>query len=663
MSAKETSRGDKHGDAGDSKETAKVRPVATRPAGDRPEKTPTCAVEASPPAPSPGEPRSAGPRSEAPAGAALQAKIPAGEPPKPQPPRPSQPQTPQRSAPPTGTAFATRHPLPSIDAAKPTDSSPAESAAAKIGQPRKADPANGRTGLVADKDAVRNDADTPPRADGSPQPAAPEAAEPASATATAMSDTPSPATTARAAAPVGKPPRAIVEPTPTEAETAPIITKAITLDRTPTAPSPGLEDMAAPAMGIPVAPQRPLSRPAPVRRLPPGPAQVDHHRLAPEGDVNAVLYADHRDPFAFLGMHALGPDGPLVVRAFLPNAGAVTVLDVATGQPVTELERIRHEGFFAGGISGGAWFAYRLRITTEGGTVDIEDPYRFPPLLTEADVQLLAEGSHLKSYERLGAHLISMQGVAGVAFTVWAPHAGRVAVIGDFNDWDGRRHGMRLRHECGVWEIFLPGMEAGRLYKFEIKSPSGVRLTEKLDPYAFQAEKRPGSASIVCDLGRYSWGDAAWMDERRSFEPRQKPIAIYELHLGSWRRRPEEGHRCLSYQEHADELVGYVGDLGFTHIELMPVSEFDSDASVGYRPLALYAPTSRWGTPGQFRLLVDRCHQAGIGVIADWVPNQFSADTHGLANFDGTHLYEHPDPRRRRHPGSDTLTYDYGRRE
>ena len=330
---------------------------------------------------------------------------------------------------------------------------------------------------------------------------------------------------------------------------------------------------------------------------------------------------------------------------------------------MTELERIRDEGFFAGGISGGEWFAYRLRITTEGGTVDIEDPYRFPPVLAEADVHLLAEGSHLKSYERLGAHLVSMQGVAGVAFTVWAPHAGRVAVIGDFNDWDGRRHGMRLRHECGVWEIFLPGMEAGRLYKFEIKSPSGVKLTEKSDPYAFQVEKRPGSASIVCDLGRYSWGDAAWMDERRSFEPRQKPIAIYELHLGSWRRRPEEGHRCLSYQEHADELVGYVSDLGFTHIELMPVSEFDSDASVGYRPLALYAPTSRWGTPEQFRTLVDRCHQAGIGVIADWVPNQFSADPHGLANFDGTHLYEHPDPRQRRHPGSDTLTYDYGRRE
>ena len=189
-------------------------------------------------------------------------------------------------------------------------------------------------------------------------------------------------------------------------------------------------------------------------------------------------------------------------------------------------------------------------------------------------------------------------------------------------------------------------------------------MTDKSDPYAFQAEKRPGSASIVCDLGRYSLGRCRLDGQAAELRRRaSKPIAIYELHLGSWRRKPEEGHRWLSYQEHADELVGYVDDMGFTHIELMPVSEFDCDASVGYQPLALYAPTSRWGTPEQFRLLVDRCHQAGIGVIADWVPNHFSDDPHGLANFDGTHLYEHPDPRQRRHPGSDTLTYDYGRRE
>ena len=286
---------------------------------------------------------------------------------------------------------------------------------------------------------------------------------------------------------------------------------------------------------------------------------MDHHRLAPEGDVNAVLYADHRDPFAFLGMHALGPDGPLVVRAFLPNAGTVTVLDAATGEPVTELERIRDEGFFAGGISGGEWFAYRLRITTEGGTFDIEDPYRFPPVLAEADVQLLAEGSHPKSYEKLGAHLVSMQGVAGVAFTVWAPHAGRVAVIGDFNDWDGRRHGMRLRHECGVWEIFLPGVEAGRLYKFEIKSAERSQVDRQDGslriPGRESARDPPRSSAIsTATAGATPPG---WTSGGASSRV-SKPIAIYELHLGSWRRRPEEGHRCLTYQEHADELVGYV---------------------------------------------------------------------------------------------------------
>ena len=455
----------------------------------------------------------------------------------------------------------------------------------------------------------------------------------------------------------------VVEPTPKEAKAAPIVARAGLPDQSPAASFAGLADAAAPTMSLPASPRHPVSPTAPAKRLPPGPAYVDRHRLAPDGDVTAVLYADHRDPFAFLGMHALGADGPLVVRAFLPNAGSVTVVDAATGEPVSELERIRDEGFFAGGISGSEWFAYRLRITTESGTFDIEDPYRFPPVLAEADVRLLAAGGHPKSYEKLGAHLVSMQGVAGVAFAVWAPHAGRVAVIGDFNGWDGRRHGMRLRHECGVWEMFLPGVEAGGLYRFEIKSADGTKLVDKTDPYAFRVEKLPGSASIVCDLDRARWGDAAWMDERKSFEPRGNPIAIYELHLGSWRRRPEEGHRCLTYKELAEDLVGYVKDLGFTHIELMPVGEFDTNDAVGYRPFALYAPTSRWGTPEQFRLLVDRCHQAGIGVIADWVPNHFADDPHGLTTFDGTHLYEHPDPRQRRHPRSNTLAYDYGRRE
>jgi 1,4-alpha-glucan branching enzyme len=458
-----------------------------------------------------------------------------------------------------------------------------------------------------------------------------------------------------AAPPVDAAPASPIEPASTATNQAPGFEPS-THKTPPAAPFAGLADAGQGAIMQPFSPAPPVKRR-------PGPAPVDRHRLAPESEVNAVLCADHRDSFGFVGMHAIGSEGLLVVRAFLPTAGSVIVLDAATGEPVTTLERIRAEGFFAGGISATERFDYRLRVTTDVGTCDIDDPYRFPPVLSATDVQLLAEGSHLNSYEKLGAHLTSMQGVAGVAFTVWAPHAGRVAVIGDFNDWDGRRHGMRLRHECGVWEIFLPGIEAGSLYKFEIKSSSGIRLIDKSDPCAFRIEHPPGSAAIICDLDRPAWRDGEWMERRRSFDARRSPVAIYEAHLGSWRRKPEEGHRWLTYQEHADELVGYVADMGFTHLQLMPVSEFEDDASLGYLPSALYAPTSRWGTPEQFQLLVDRCHQAGIGVIVDWVPNQFTDGPRGLGTFDGTHLYEHSDPRQRRNPGSNALTYDYGRRE
>ena len=436
------------------------------------------------------------------------------------------------------------------------------------------------------------------------------------------------------------------------------------------APAPKPIEPEAPVRAAPAAPAKSAAKPA-AEPAPPAPApkpaepvHVPRDKLAPDGDVHAVLSADHRDPFAFLGMHPAWFDGPMVVRALLPWARGVKVLDAATGDVVGTLERIRDEGFFAGAIQGRTtWFAYRLRAAIEGGEVDLDDPYRFPPILDDADVHLLAEGSHPRSYDKLGAHPTTMLGIPGVAFTVWAPHAGRVAVIGDFNDWDGRRHGMRLRHDCGVWEIFLPGLQAGRLYKFEIKSPGGALLADKSDPVAFQMERAPGTASIVCDLGRYRWEDAAWMEQRAAFLAREQPVSIYELHLGSWRRKPEEGHRCLTYQEHAEELVGYIRYMGFTHVQLMPVGEFASEESVGYQPYAPYAPTSRWGTPDEFRVLIDRCHQAGIGVLADWVPSHFSADRHGLGLFDGTHLYEHPDPRHQRHTGSDSYAFDHGRRE
>jgi 1,4-alpha-glucan branching enzyme len=386
--------------------------------------------------------------------------------------------------------------------------------------------------------------------------------------------------------------------------------------------------------------------------------------LAQDHDIAAIIGADHRDPFGFLGMHPLLPEGPLVVRCFLPDAKAVSVVDTASGQEVAELAKWREEGLFVGVIEDRIeHFPYRLRVTTHDGQKDVEDAYRFPPVLSENDVYLLAEGNHLKSYECLGAHPARMDGIEGVAFAVWAPNAGRVAVIGTFNNWDGRCHGMRLRHDCGVWEIFIPGLRPGVLYKYEIKSNTGALLPDKGDPYAFFAEPPPGSASIVCDLGAFKWTDGAWLDQRSKRNPREVPVSIYEVHLSSWRRKPEEGHRPLTFDELADELVAYVSDMGFTHIEPLPVSEFDFDGSLGYQPFAPFAPTSRWGTPNGFQKLVDRCHAAGIGVIADWVPIHFSDDPHGLRTFDGTHLYEHPDPRQRRHPGWNTLNYDYGRRE
>ncbi len=386
--------------------------------------------------------------------------------------------------------------------------------------------------------------------------------------------------------------------------------------------------------------------------------------LAGEGDVAAVVTADHRDPFGFLGMHELLPGGPFVVRAFVPRAQGVRVLDRGSGKVVATLSNIHPDGLFAGVVEGiKQRFAYRLLVETESGEVEMEDPYRFPPILDDNDVRLLAEGNHLKSYEKLGAHVTTLDGVDGVTFAVWAPNAGRVSVIGEFNDWDGRRHGMRLRYDCGVWELFLPGVREGQLYKYEIKSGTGAKLTDKGDPVAFLSERSPGSASIVSDPNSYKWQDSKWLKVRASKNTREAPIAIYEVHLGSWRRNPEEGHRWLTYGELTDVLVDYVRDMGFTHIELLPVSEFDFDGSLGYQPLAPYAPTSRWGTPDEFRGFVDRCHQADIGVIADWVPVHFSDAPHGLSAFDGTPLYEHPDPRQRRHPGWNTLTYDYGRRE
>jgi len=415
----------------------------------------------------------------------------------------------------------------------------------------------------------------------------------------------------------------------------------------------------------PAAKPAPATKPAPAPEAKPKPAPVpvSRDRLAPEGHVHGIVTAMHRDPFAFLGMHVLEPEGAVVIRCFAPEAKAVTLIDAERGQPLIVLDRVHEDGVFAGSVPGrSAPFAYRLKVETALQTTEIDDPYRFPPVLAEADVLLLAEGNHLTSYEVLGAHVRTVDGVTGVAFAVWAPNAGRVAVIGDFNTWDGRCHGMRLRHDCGVWEIFLPGVAPGQMYKYEIRSSSGVRLPDKCDPYAFLVETPPGSAAIVCELDAYPWADQAWMRDRAAKPARETPISIYEVHLPSWRRNPEEGHRPLTYRELAQDLVSYVAYMQFTHIQLLPVADFDDDASLGFQTYAPFAPSHRWGEPDDLRMLIDAAHQAGIGVILNWVPTQFTDDPHSLREFDGTHLYEPADSRMHL-PGSSLLTYDYSRRE
>ncbi|MFN3077146.1 MAG: 1,4-alpha-glucan branching protein GlgB [Alphaproteobacteria bacterium] len=384
-----------------------------------------------------------------------------------------------------------------------------------------------------------------------------------------------------------------------------------------------------------------------------------------DGAVLSIVNSDHADPFSVLGIHALGPKGGMVIRAFLPHALNVEVLDDTTGQVIAKMERIHQDGFHVAEFPDRKdRFSYRLRLHFwGGGSMDVEDPYRFPPVLGEMDQYLLAEGTHLRSYEKLGAHPGVFEGVSGVTFAVWAPNARRVSVIGDFNDWDGRRNPMRVHHSCGVWEIFIPGIGVGTNYKYEIRGPGGNLMPAKADPYAFQAECPPRTASRVADISRFDWTDQEWMSRRADLNRRDAPISIYEVHLGSWRRNPEEGNRSLSYRELANELVSYVKYMGYTHIELLPVSEYPFEGSWGYQPIALFAPTSRFGDPADFRYFINRCHEEGIGVILDWVAGHFPEDPHGLGFFDGTHLYEHTDPRQGRHADWGTLVYNYERSE
>ena len=372
--------------------------------------------------------------------------------------------------------------------------------------------------------------------------------------------------------------------------------------------------------------------------------------------IDAIVAGRHADPFAVLGVHDVG--GAAVVRAFVPGAETADAVSPA-GAVLAPLARRHAAGFFEGTLPRRE--RYRVRAANRDGTWLVDDPYAYGPVLGPLDDWLVGEGTHATLYDRLGAHAIEHEGTAGVHFAVWAPNAQRVSVVGAHNAWDGRRHVMRKRVDTGVWEIFVPGLAPGAIYKYEIVGADGALLPLKSDPVGFRAELRPSTASIVCATDAFTWSDGPWMEARARRDPRRAPMATYEVHLGSWRRRADGG--WLDYDELADTLVPYVADMGFTHIELMPVNEHPLDASWGYQPIGLFAPTARHGEPAGFARFVDRCHRAGLGVIVDWVPAHFPVDPHGLAQFDGTALYEHADPRLGFHPDWATAIYDFGRRE
>ncbi len=374
-------------------------------------------------------------------------------------------------------------------------------------------------------------------------------------------------------------------------------------------------------------------------------------------EAYAVIEGRHSDPFHYLGLHVEN-DTP-VVRVFLPEAEDVAVVDNEGHE--AHLRRIHEAGLFAGRLPNGALSNgsphYHLRARFGDRVIELEDPYRFPPVLSEMDLYLLGEGTHMHLYEKLGAHPMLLEGVRGTAFAVFAPNARRVSVVGDFNLWDGRRHAMRVRGH-GFWEIFVPGAAPGDRYKYEIIGADGQMLPLKSDPVAFADELRPRTASVVVDLDALPRPEPA----PAGANALGAPISIYEVHLGSWRRRGEDG-RWLTYRELAEELPAYARDMGFTHVEFLPVSEHPFDGSWGYQPTGLYAPTSRFGTPAEFAVLVDACHRAGLAVLLDWVPGHFPDDPHGLGRFDGTALYEHAHPMQGRHLDWGTLIYNYGRTE
>ena len=384
-----------------------------------------------------------------------------------------------------------------------------------------------------------------------------------------------------------------------------------------------------------------------------------------DSQVDRIVHARHHDPFEILGAHVVERAGKqfVSIRAFLPQAELAWIVPADAPDSPTAMARREGTDFFEAQLSRRTEiFPYQVRVLDKAGVESQgDDPYRFLPVLGDLDLQLFNEGNHFRTYDKLGAHITTIDGTSGVAFAVWAPNAERVSVTGDFNAWDGRRHPMRERGSSGIWELFVPGLSQGAIYKYEIKTRTG-RLLQKSDPHAFFSELRPKTASVVWDIGRHAWGDAEWMAQRAAADLLHAPMAIYEVHLGSWRRVPGTND-LLSYRDLAHQLADYVKTQGYTHVELLPVTEHPLDGSWGYQVTGFFAPTSRFGTPDDFQYFVDYMHQNGIGVLIDWVPAHFPRDGHGLAEFDGTALYEYADDRLGEHKGWGTKVFNFGRNE
>ena len=381
-------------------------------------------------------------------------------------------------------------------------------------------------------------------------------------------------------------------------------------------------------------------------------------------EILAIVESRHGQPFNVLGPHEASESGVagVAVRTLQPDALRVWVVD-ADGAVLAVARRQHEAGFFEAFLPGKSIpIHYRLSVEYPDGAVDLEDPYRFDSQLSQFDLHLLREGTHYRTWEKMGAHAVEQDGVEGVRFVVWAPNARRVSVVGDFNQWDGRRHTMRQHEGNGLWEIFVPGVAVGQNYKYEISPKNGDLTMLKADPYAFYTEDPPKTASRVFELAGFAWSDEAWMKERREASPLNRPMSVYEVHLGSWMHVPEEG-RSLSYREAGERLAKYAQEMGFTHVELLPITEHPFYGSWGYQTVSFFAPTSRFGDPHDLMAFVDILHAHGIGVILDWVPAHFPTDSYGLAEFDGTHLYEHADPREGMHKDWNTLVFNYGRTE